>query len=430
MAAMTPLKTPAQKAALAAEFGKVFNGVRVKQHTADALVKHFAGRGDSLSELRDILTMEKDKEDEWKAIWKAIFEEAGLENFSDMERLARWARARGTDVGASVANHGHAQSRRAIEVLEINGMTVSREMRAELDAALEQGDAGSEKEQCCCALTVFIIYLGRAPSEEERAWWIEQFNQLGGTEGGQIEITKCPSYAKTHSKTPDSCMTLERALKKESLFADYSVKTIDSLNRAGMYKASAKLMKVLGLAMKQAGGSWARRRAYLVGYFFEEHTGVGLPVDMAYQSALNAMVAPMAFEKVTENPCGSSAGSAVGSLCLSDYSRLDSVSQQGGSIAGSSFDMKEFASMMKASVAEAVTAGLTAVGEGGGGGSGFGGGGGGGGKRKTCMFCKRNDCPMPYGGAPCREANQAANELRLKAKKAQEQKKEAGDKAE
>ena len=277
----TPL-TPAQKAALAAEFGKVFNGVRVKQHTADALVKHFAGRGDSLSELRDILTMEKDKEDEWKAIWKAIFEEAGLENFSDMERLARWARARGTDVGASVANHGHAQSRRAIEVLEINGMTVSREMRAELDAALEQGDAGSEKEQCCCALTVFIIYLGRAPTEDERVWWVEQFNQLGGSTGGQIEITKLPSYAKTHSKTPDSCMTLERALRKEGSFADYSVKAIESLNRAGMYKASARLMKVLGLAMKQANGSWARRRAYLVGYFFEEHTGVGLPVDMAY----------------------------------------------------------------------------------------------------------------------------------------------------
>ena len=302
-------------------------------------------------------------------------------------------------------------------------------MRADIEAALAQGDAGSEKEQCCCALTVFIIYLGRAPSEEERAWWIEQFNQLGGMEGGQIEITKCPSYAKTHSKTPDSCMTLERALKKESLFADYSVKTIDSLNRAGMYKASAKLMKVLGLAMKQAGGSWARRRAYLVGYFFEEHTGLGLPVDMAYQSALNAMATPVAFDKVTDNQGGSVAGSAVGSLNLSDYSRLDSVSQLGGSIAGSSFDMKEFASMMKASIAEAVTAGMAAVGEGGGGGSGVGGGGGGGGKRKTCMFCKRNDCPMPNGGAPCREANQAANELRLKAKKSREEK-EAGEKGE
>ena len=427
MAAAAPL-TAAQEAALKAEFGKVFNGVRVKAHTADTLVKHFAGQGDSLTELRDILTMEKDKEDEWRPIWAQIFEEASLSK-SDLERFARWSRARGTDVGAAVAHHGHAQSRRAIEVLEINGMTVTREMRADIEAALAQGDAGSEKEQCCCALTVFIIYLGRAPSEEERAWWIEQFNQLGGMEGGQIEITKCPSYAKTHSKTPDSCMTLERALKKESLFADYSVKTIDSLNRAGMYKASAKLMKVLGLAMKQAGGSWARRRAYLVGYFFEEHTGVGLPVDMAYQSALNAMATPVAFEKVTDVMGGSSAGSAVGSLSLSDYTRLDSVSQQGGSIAGSSFDMKEFAGMLKSSITEAVTAGITAIGEGGGGGSGVGGGGGGGGKRKTCMFCKRNDCPMPNGGAPCREANQAANELRLKSKKAREEK-EAGDKGE
>ena len=345
----TPL-TPAQKAALAAEFGKVFNGVRVKQHTADALVKHFAGRGDSLSELRDILTMEKDKEDEWKAIWKAIFEEAGLENFSDMERLARWARARGTDVGASVANHGHAQSRRAIEVLEINGMTVSREMRAELDAALEQGDAGSEKEQCCCALTVFIIYLGRAPTEDERVWWVEQFNQLGGSTGGQIEITKLPSYAKTHSKTPDSCMTLERALRKEGSFADYSVKTIESLNRAGMYKASARLMKVLGLAMKQANGSWARRRAYLVGYFFEEHTGVGLPVDMAYQSALNA-VSTHVSEKGPDFSGTSGGGSAIGSFSFGDFAKPDPVGQ-GGSSSGGSFDLREFAAMMKSSISD------------------------------------------------------------------------------
>ena len=48
-------------------------------------------------------------------------------------------------------------------------------------------------------------------------------------------------------------------------------------------------MKVLSLAMKQSSGSWARRKVYLYGYFFEEHTGLGLPVDMAYQSALNAM---------------------------------------------------------------------------------------------------------------------------------------------
>ena len=58
-------------------------------------------------------------------------------------------------------------------------MTVSREVRADIESALAQGDAGSEREQCCCALTVFILYLLRAPTKEEEEWWIEQFNSLG-----------------------------------------------------------------------------------------------------------------------------------------------------------------------------------------------------------------------------------------------------------
>ena len=89
MAAATPL-TAAQKAALKAEFGKVFNGVRVKQSTADALVDHFASSGDSLAELRDVLTLEKDGEGDWRRIWTEIFKEAALSNLSDLERLAKW----------------------------------------------------------------------------------------------------------------------------------------------------------------------------------------------------------------------------------------------------------------------------------------------------------------------------------------------------
>ena len=341
----------AQKAALAAEFGKVYKGTRVKQNVADALVARLASKGDSLMDINDVLTLEADDEATWRAIWSQIFAEAGLKDASDLERFAKWARARGTDAGAGIALHGHAQSRRAIEVLETNGMTVTSAIRSELEAVLANGEAGSEREQCCCALTVFIIYLGRAPTEEEKAWWLEQFNQLGGADGGQIEITKCPSFAKTHSKTPDSCQTLERALKKESSFSEYSVKTLELLNRAGMYKAAARLMKVLSLALKQSGGSWARRKVYLFGYFFEEHTGLGLPVEMAYQSAINAMAVPAAAEKLTELPGvfagASAAGSMTGSMASwSDYSALGgSVSEAGGSGAGSAFDMRALATV-------------------------------------------------------------------------------------
>ena len=46
------------------------------------------------------------------------------------------------------------------------------------------------------------------------------------------------------------------------------------------------------------------------------------------------------------------------------------------------------------------------------------------------MFCRRSDCQMPYGPPPCREANRAANDMRLKAKKEKEEKKEGGGKEE
>ena len=152
MTAATALNN-AQKAALAAEFGKVYKGTRVKQNVADALVARLASKGDSLMDINDVLTLEADDEATWRAIWSQIFAEAGLKDASDLERFAKWARARGTDAGAGIALHGHAQSRRAIEVLETNGMTVTSAIRTELEAVLAQGEAGSEREQCCCALT-------------------------------------------------------------------------------------------------------------------------------------------------------------------------------------------------------------------------------------------------------------------------------------
>ena len=140
-----------------------------------------------------------------------------------------------------------------------------------------------------------------------------------------------------------------------------------------MYKAAARLMKVLSLAMKQSSGSWARRKVYLYGYFFEEHTGLGLPVDMAYQSAINAMAVPAVVEKLTELPGDAAAGSTAGSLASwSGYSALGgSVSEAGGSSAGSAFDMKALATVMEESIRKAVEAGMAAGKEGGGGGGGY-----------------------------------------------------------
>ena len=72
MTAATALNN-AQKAALAAEFGKVYKGTRVKQNVADALVARLASKGDSLMDISDVLTLEADDEATWRAIWSEIF---------------------------------------------------------------------------------------------------------------------------------------------------------------------------------------------------------------------------------------------------------------------------------------------------------------------------------------------------------------------
>ena len=111
MTAATALNN-AQKAALAAKSGKVYKGTRVKQVAADALVARLASKGDSLMDISGVLTLEADDEATWRSIWSRIFTEAGITDGSDLERFAKWARARGTDAGAGIDLHGHAQSRR------------------------------------------------------------------------------------------------------------------------------------------------------------------------------------------------------------------------------------------------------------------------------------------------------------------------------
>ena len=109
----------------------------------------------------------------------------------------------------------------------------------------------------------------------------------------------------------------------------------------------------------------------------------------------------------------SAAGSA---LSLSEYSRLGgSVSQAGDS----NVSMKDLAEVIKLSIKE----GLASRGEGGGGAGSEASGASSGGKKGTCMYCHRKNCLMRQGGAPCREAKQAAEMLRASQKESSGQKK-------
>ena len=203
--------------------------------------------------------------------------------------------------------------------MDANGYNVNPGVRADIEAAMAEADAGNEKEQCCCALAVWFIYFGRSPLQEETDWWNLQFHAGGGLSGGRVEITKCPSYMKIHQKAPASCLTLERALQKpsEDFLTEWSMQTTESLNRSGLSKASAMLMRVLVKANRFGQGHWPRKRAYLHGYFFEEYTGLGLPADFAFQSAIhaqNVLVPGRGDKNPRPDPLGSEVGSALMSL--------------------------------------------------------------------------------------------------------------------
>ena len=260
MAAPATPQDAARQAAIAGEFGKVYDGRKLREPVQKLLVAYFAGRqGESVADLRQLLVVDKSDEAGWEQLWLSALAGAGVQGAFDEKLFLRWARGRSAGGGGAV--HGNAQAKRALDVLDSSGVVVTADLRAEIEAALTKGEAGTEKEQCCCSLAVFILYLGRAPGEDEDEWWNSQYNALGGNEGGLIDITKLQSYVKSHSKTPESCLTLERSLKSdrnEARFTEWSIKTNDLLNKAGLFYAAARLMKVLTQANRQAGGAWPR----------------------------------------------------------------------------------------------------------------------------------------------------------------------------
>ena len=278
MAAAAVAVDPARLAATKGEFGKSYGGKRLRQEVQDLLSAYFAGRqGETVSDLRQLLVVDKNDEEDWRDTWETALDDAGVAGALDRKLFLRWARARSEGGGGAV--HESAQAKKALDVLDAAGLAVSAELRADMENALAMGEAGNEKEQCCCPLAVFILHLGRAPTQEETDWWVEQYNALGGREGGRIDITKLQSYVKGHHKTPATSLTLERALgeaRSEHRFTEWAIKTNDLLNKAGLYLAGARLMKVLTQANRQSGGAWPRKRVYLYGYFFEEFLGLGL----------------------------------------------------------------------------------------------------------------------------------------------------------
>ena len=395
------------QSALRAEFARAYGGHKIREPVQAQLVAHLTAMGEPLAELG--LDVTKETLEEWTDIWQGTLEDAGLDGKRDAAVFIAWGRARCSvaERGAtamtandtSLENNALGPAEKAVKILEGSGVALSEAVRAKLTREFAEAAAGDFKSQCCNAVTVFILYLGRMPTDDEIRWWNRDFRLGGGSSGGKIDITRHEGYVRMHSKTSEGdVLTLARAIKNETRFPVWVLNTMEALTKAGKTLACVQLTRVLLQADKNSVGVWNVKAAYLHGYFFEEYLGLGMPEVTAFNSALHAVAVgagkakAIALERVA--PALSEAGSMGG------YTSLPGSASQAGNTEVSSAltalkammedaltPLREIKPAEQSEKAKAPRALLDSKG--------------------GCVFCGRSWCTLLKGGEMCRAGKRA-----------------------
>ena len=103
-------------AALKGEFGKSYDGRRLRAATQQALVDLFAGRGGSLVDVIQHIVITKGNDAGWRAYWSAVWAVDDMKNkvdAIDLEQFALWARARCDGGSAAALALGNSQAKKA-----------------------------------------------------------------------------------------------------------------------------------------------------------------------------------------------------------------------------------------------------------------------------------------------------------------------------
>ena len=255
-------------------------------------------------------------------MWEAAFEEAteGHSRSSKLQFLG-WLEARGTlsaqkddttDVtlvenispGAEEVGGDGAMERAAAVAKEVAPPTV-------VIPALKEA-------QYVCAATAFVVYTSKICSLDEQSWWLFQQRGPGGRSAG-VPIIALPQYTKL-AKTSRQVRYLERvlALDGESELDRWGEETASLLGHVGLLwlRASLRLVKVLNSARKICP-RWAMRRRYLELYFFTNHAGLGLPVELCQVSMLEAVAAFHGVRDVPTSGFGSEGSDAPAAVAAS-----------------------------------------------------------------------------------------------------------------
>ena len=217
------------KAAWRAELAKRYGRLALRPAVQELLVDHLAAQGEALAEAG--LDVTKDDVEEWTSIWEGTLEDAKVRSKRDRAIFLAWGKARcsvavrSAEAGAGLQRAGDDVERandpagRALRILEGSGVAIPEAVRAKLVKDFEDSESGDYHAQCCNAVTVFILYLGRMPTADEITWWNRDYKLGGGASGGKIDITRSEGYVKMHNKTSEGdVLTLGRALKSETRF--------------------------------------------------------------------------------------------------------------------------------------------------------------------------------------------------------------------
>ena len=254
-----------------------------------------------------------------RPVWEAAFEDA-IEGHSREDKLyfMCWLEASGTlgaqrddttDVTLGENNSPGAEKVGSDGAMEMAAAAKEVTPHTVVIPALKEA-------QCVCAATAFIVYTSKICSLNEQSWWLSQQRGPGGRSAG-VPLIALPQYTKL-AKTSRQVRYLERvlALDSESELDRWGEETASLLGRVGLTWASLRLVKMLNSARKICP-MWTMRRRYLELYFFRNHKGLVLPVELCQMSMLEAVAAFHGVRDVPTSGFGSEGSDAPAAVAAS-----------------------------------------------------------------------------------------------------------------
>ena len=378
-----------EAAAFRAFYARTQGTYKISTKVVEALMALHELRGDSLADLP--WSPERDDLEAWRESVNAYLAEATVASKFDQMRFVAFLEASAGMRGANADSAQVGMLQNVMMALESSGVRIPGTAVAGLEQALASTEAGSRLAQCTDnPVLLGILYMSQNILSSESLEYLKQAFGVRKANGrGCIDVRAMREYRETMASS--TAPILERAIRTESAFEAWIVRTSEALASARLPLARDMLNEVLAQARAQSHGNHALFREFAYGYFFDEFLGCGLPEVVAIRSALVVISNPSAalarvHAPTVATPFDMASIANAAFVPLVQQVDLNSLagSSVGGSMAGS-----------------AIGSSVSAI------------------DAKWCYTCGKVGC-----GGTCADARRAAG--LLKAAKAADEKKKAG----